>query len=268
MSSFQLGLVIGIAVAGSVALLAFALRLLKPSGAWAAFALGSVVFGLGGLQWSVALITFFLLSSLLSKLSPQRGRKERERTEMIFEKGSTRDAGQVWANGGVAGIIVIIHHFHPDPSIFIAYLGALAAAAADTWGTEIGVMSGGRTISLLTLRRVEVGRSGGVSAMGSLGAVAGAASVAASAAWWSDDPLRTILPVVAGTAGMLADSLLGATLQAGYRCRRCGMRTERSIHCGDPAEPVTGFRWMNNDLVNLLCCATGGGIAWLLAACF
>ncbi|MEO5929592.1 MAG: DUF92 domain-containing protein, partial [Candidatus Kapaibacterium sp.] len=139
----------------------------------------------------------------------------------------------------------------------------------DTWGTEIGVMSGGATISLLMLRRVEVGMSGGVSVMGSLGAVAGAVSVAISGAWWSGGPARMILLVViAGTAGMLADSLLGATVQAGYRCGRCGMRTERSIHCGDPAELVTGFRWMNNDLVNILCCATGGGIAWLLATFF
>lgn len=255
-------LLIGVGVAGVVALLSWRLRLLKPSGASAAFLLGSVVFGLGGIPWSIPLITFFITGSLLSRFGPKR----KSGLEEVFEKGATRDAGQVWANGGIAGLLVIIHAVAPAPHLFIAYLGALAAAAADTWGTEIGVLGGGRTISLLSFRPVERGTSGGVSLLGTAGATAGALAIALSGCFWEGVP-SLALPVVlvAGLAGMFADSLAGSAIQARYRCSRCGTITEQRSHCNIPADLIAGRRIITNDAVNTICTFAGALAAWLLA---
>lgn len=252
-----------------IALGAFRVRFLTLSGAWATFLLGSVVFGLGGFPFSIPLIVFFVLSSLLSKYGPKRWKDVKERLGQVFEKGSTRDAGQVWANGGIAGLVVIVYAIWPQEGIFAAYLGALAAAAADTWGTELGVLSRGRTISVRTFRKVEPGVSGGVSAVGTLGAAAGGASVASSGIYWSSAP-RSMLVVVliAGLCGMLADSLMGATLQARYRCSRCHCITERRFHCDMPARLIAGHAWVTNDLVNTVCCLVGALLGYLLFTAF
>jgi len=259
-------LLIGLLAAAVVGAAAARVGFLKPSGAWGAFLLGSVVFGLGGISWSVPLLVFFILGSLLSKYSPKRRRAVKERLDLIFEKGSTRDAAQVWANGGIAGLAVIAGALYPDPALFIAYLGALGAAAADTWGTEIGVLGRGRTLSVVTMRPVERGTSGGISAVGTLGAAVGALSVGLAGAFWSDRPLVAIITaIVAGLLGMLIDSLIGATLQARYRCSRCGAITERRLHCDVPATLIAGHRWVTNDVVNTACTLTGAAVAYILA---
>lgn len=257
-------LLVGIAAASAIAYIAFRYKLLGRSGAWATFLLGSVVFGLGGLQWSLPLITFFLLSSLLSKYSPKRREAVRDQLNLIFEKGSTRDAGQVLSNGGVAGLIVILYTIDPRPEFYIAYVGALAAAAADTWATEIGVLARGSTLSILTLRPVNRGTSGGISLAGIMGAVAGAISVAISAAPWYPR-LLPLVPVVvlSGVIGSIADSIAGGAIQGTYRCPVCGLVTERQIHCGHRATLEHGYRWIGNDLVNLLCCVVGAITAYL-----
>ena len=251
----------GFLAAGVIALAAWRFRLLAPSGALAALVLGTVVFGVGGIAWSLPLITFFVLSSLLSKGT--RGvRRRRAAFDAVFEKGSRRDAGQVLANGGVAGALALASLFTPDPILYVAYLGSLAAAAADTWGTEIGVLSRGVVVSVARLRAVEPGSSGGISAVGTLGAAGGALSVAlaalASPLW---TPLLLGVVVVAGLSGMLADALAGGTIQALYRCPVCGVSTERTIHCDMPTERVRGLAIVGNDLVNIICCVVGAAVA-------
>jgi uncharacterized protein (TIGR00297 family) len=255
----------GVLAAALIALGAWRFGMLAPSGAVAAMILGSLVFGAGGLAWAVPLITFFLLSSLLSRGS-RRLRARQAAFETVFEKGSRRDAGQVVANGGVAGLLALVYLIDPAPILYIGYFGALAAAAADTWGTEIGVLSRGRVISVATLREVEPGRSGGISLGGTLGAVGGALSVALSgflSPLWS----ASIVPLVVGSglAGMLADSLAGATVQALYLCPVCGVVTERTRHCETPTTLVQGIRMIGNDPVNIICTTVGALVAMLLA---
>ncbi|CDN45071.1 DUF92 domain-containing protein, partial [Paenibacillus sp. P22] len=67
-----------------------------------------------------------------------------------------------------------------------------------------------------------------------------------------------------GLAGAFADSWLGATVQAMYRCRVCGSETERAVHCGSASERIRGFGWMTNDAVNLLSSLMAGALAALL----
>jgi uncharacterized protein (TIGR00297 family) len=143
--------------------------------------------------------------------------------------------------------------------------GALAASAADTWATEIGTRFGGVPRSIRSRRPVPVGTSGGVTVIGSLGALAGALFVAAVSIAIGWTRLTSVAAVAGGVVGSLADSLIGATLQARRWCDACGVATERVTHdCGSPTRPNGGVSGLDNDMVNLFSGIVGGAAATAL----
>ncbi|MCX6133380.1 MAG: DUF92 domain-containing protein [Ignavibacteriales bacterium] len=235
-----------------------AARLLTLSGSLATFILAVIIYGTGGWRWTVPIVTFFLLSSLLSRY----GRSQKTMFDEVFEKSSTRDWGQVLANGGVAGLIAVLSGLFPLYDFYPLYLGSLAAVTADTWSTEIGVLGKGRTYSVVSFRPVEPGTSGGVSEYGSMGGAVGAAVVALSGYPWYTELRTTLVVVTAGIAGSLADSLLGATVQAQFKCVVCEKTTERKIHCGKTTKLARGIPWFGNDVVNGLCALAGALVVW------
>lgn len=263
---FLLGIVLGFLIAST----AWVLGSLTISGAVTAAAMGALVFGLGGLRWAIPLLTFFISSTIVSKLHKNRKHAYEEK----FSKGTQRDAGQVLANGGLGIFLILIQVILPTASwIWWAYLGGLAAVNADTWATELGVLSRSKPRLITNGKYVEPGTSGGVSQTGLLAAFAGAALIALTAlvfrmefpAW-----VGIILVTVAGVFGSLIDSLLGATIQAIYFCPNCSRETERNpLHtCGVKTRYQRGYRWMNNDAVNWLCSFAGAllvCIGWLLS---
>ena len=268
-----MNILIGLITAGLISAAAYRIEALNLSGALAATLLGTVVFGLGGLEWAVLLITFFVTSSALSI---QFGGKRND-LDQKFSKTSRRDAWQVLANGGLAGLFVILHFMLPQSVLpWLAFVGALAAANADTWATELGVLSS-RTPRLITTGKpVEMGTSGGITLAGTLAALGGSALIALSAVvFWPEDLYGTAAPglaalavVLGGLLGSLVDSLLGATLQGIYFCPTCQKETERHpLHtCGSNTRRVRGWNWLNNDWVNGLCSFSGAGAAVLIAA--
>ena len=243
-----------------VAVLSYVVRFLTASGALATFLLAVLVLGLGGWQWTVPILTFFVASSVLSKVGGSR----KAQFDLLFEKSSRRDWGQVLANGGVAGILVILSSMNPLYDLYPLYLGAVAAVTADTWGTEIGLLSKGATVSLPTFKPVDRGTSGGVSEIGLLGGILGAVAIALSGYYWYADDQTAIVVVIAGAVGSLVDSVLGGTMQGQYRCAVCGKLTERRFHCRQAASRVRGLAWMNNDVVNGACSLAGALTAWVL----
>ncbi len=255
-TQFAVGVGLGIVIA----LVAYLLRFLKASGAVATFLLASLLFGVGGWKWTVPILTFFVLSSLLSKV----GKSRKESTESVFEKTGTRDVGQVAANGGVAGILALFQYFFQDVNFYPFYLGAVAAVTADTWGTEIGTYFRGTTVSIITLRKVRPGVSGGISVAGVVSAIAGSTIVVLSGIFWAGSSSILIAAAVAGVIGSLSDSVAGATVQAQYRCIVCGKTTERTYHCDSRTDLISGIRWINNDFVNWLCAITGACAVFLL----
>jgi uncharacterized membrane protein len=63
---------------------------------------------------------------------------------------------------------------------------------------------------------------------------------------------------------MLADSFLGATGQGVYECSACAARSERaSTICHEPVRLIRGWRWLDNDAVNLAATLVGAGLGML-----
>lgn len=260
----QLGL--GILIAGVIAILAFRFKLLSISGALAAFLLGSVVFGLGGLTWSIVLMVFFLTSSGLSYLFKSRKAKAEEK----YAKGSVRDYRQVLANGGLAGLFVILSLFIPHSSIpWLGFCASLAAANADTWATELGSLSKKNPVLISTLKPVESGTSGAVSLFGLAASLLGSCVIAAAGILFAPAGptiapwLFLIAVTLGGFTGSLEDSWIDATLQAIYYCPQCSRETEKHPRHGCDTETrlLRGRQWMTNDMVNLLCTLKGAGAA-------
>lgn len=255
-------LLVGAISAVAIAVFSFRMRFLTAGGALCQAALGFVLLGVGGWQWTIPILIFFLSSSILSRIH----RHQRSRIESSFSKTSTRDAVQVLANGGVAGLCVLGNYLVPDAGWYVAYAGSTATVTADTWGTEVGTLFGGPPRLITNFRRVAPGRSGGLTVAGTLAGVIGAAAIFLSAfAWLTPDPLALLIPVVlGGVFGTLLDSLLGATIQVQFSCNICGGIVERTEHCGQFAVRVAGFRRMTNDMVNFAAAIFGGGCCYLI----
>lgn len=261
--SWLLGLAGSVLVAGA----AYARRSLSASGMFAAVAMGTLMYSLGSLPWYGILIYFFVSSTVWSKLK----RKAKQKAESGYEKGGRRDAGQVWANGGIGLLLCIGYYVWPHPAWWFAFVGVMGTVTADTWATELGGLSRSKPRSIRTGRVVEPGTSGGITRLGMAASIIGAGSIGALGvilAWLLGEETFIIAWIVAatlgGTAGSLADSWLGATVQRMNRCPRCGGEVESSVHCGDSTKHLRGLRWMNNDAVNSLSSILGGGVALLV----
>jgi uncharacterized protein (TIGR00297 family) len=271
-------LAIGLAVGTVMGVGGYRTRSLSESGVAGAILIGAATFGLGGVPWGLLLVAFFVSSSALS----HRRAADKEEVAKHFDKGTRRDIWQAMANGGPGALIAVAHALWPGEPWWFAYVGAMATVNADTWATEIGVLSRRAPILVTTLRPVPAGTSGGVTPVGTAAALAGAAFIGAvgavflaieralvggsfAAALWT-------VPVAAaaGLGGSLLDSVIGATVQKMYRCPACGQDTEQVRHraCGGATtRHVRGLTWMNNDAVNftsaLLGAAAGALLGWL-----
>jgi uncharacterized protein (TIGR00297 family) len=166
------------------AVLAVAARLagaLTTGGAVAGALVGacvSVGFGLPGLA---VLGTFFVVGTLATRIG-----WEKKKARGTAEAGEgRRDWKRVLGKGGVAAAAALVSLLvydgaHSGPRTTIALLAALAfpgvvaAALADTLGTEIGTLFPGEPRSVPSFRRVAIGTPGAVSVAGVIAAAFGA----------------------------------------------------------------------------------------------
>jgi uncharacterized protein (TIGR00297 family) len=96
----------------------------------------------------------------------------------------------------------------------IASLAALAEAATDTVASEIGQYRGPDALLITTWEHVPPGTDGGITIPGSIAGLAAGVVIATVATVGGIVPWGQLwIPVAAGFAGMLIDSILGATLQ-------------------------------------------------------
>lgn len=263
-----LQIITGLVLSAIIAWLAYRRAALTQSGVVGAILTGTAIFGFGGLDLGLVLIAFFVSSSLLTRY------KQAAKAQVAdqFAKGGPRDLQQALANGGLAALIALAYGLTgaANMALLFAFVGAMAEATADTWATELGILSKETPRMITTRKPVAAGTSGGVTWDGTGAALAGAILIGGLAALFralAGMPANTavmLLPVaaLAGTAGALADSMLGATVQGIYYCDACGKETERELHrCGNHTRLVRGWRALNNDWVNLIGTLVGAAVA-------
>jgi len=257
---------IGLALAVIIAYAAYRAHSLGKGGAYAAAFMGTVIFGLGGWEYGAVLLTFFITSSALS----HSFKKHKRGLDEKYSKGDQRDAGQVFGNGGIPAIFAALHFFFPNESWpWLAFASSLAAVNADTWATELGILNPNPPRLITNFKVVEKGTSGGLSLIGTLASLAGAALIGVLASLPGPHPAPVPIGMVitiAGFAGALFDSFIGATVQAVYFCPKDNKETEQhpTHSCGVQTVRVRGWAWLNNDWVNVACGAFGVLICLLI----
>ncbi len=246
------------AVSAAAAWLGWRAGALTASGALAAWSVGAAVLVGTGWPGGAVLAIFFLAGSLISRLVPRR-------SILLDPKGPRRDPWQVYANGGASAVGALAGAAAGSGLGLWIVTASLAAAAADTWATSIGPLGRRDPRLILSGRPVPPGTSGAVSWLGSAGGLVGAV-LATLPAWLTGHNAMAGAGAIIGVGGMLADSVLGATLQGRFRCPACAAPSEWLRHrCGTATIHEGGWRWLSNDGVNAAAttaAALAGWAAW------
>jgi len=233
---------------------------------------GCFVLIFGGISWFIILVSFLVFTSLFTKY-----RYEMKSVMSVLEdKGGARTWKNVVANGLIASLAALGHGVtalglgvHSSTVFHSLFLGAVSTAAADTLATEIGLLSRSEPRLITNLSEcVNRGVSGGVSPLGELASLLGAFIVGFTSlafAFGEFSVVKTFaLALLSGFLGCTLDSVLGATIQARYKCPICGKITEKKNHCGELAALIKGWNGVDNDVVNLISTFFGAVIALIL----
>ncbi len=202
-------LAIAMAVTLAFAVLAWAVRGVNRSGAIAGAVACFALFLGGGPAAFYTLAVLFGVTWLAT-----RSGYRRKQELGLAERREGRNAGQVLANLAVAGAGAVAYGVTGNEDWIVASMAALAEAATDTVASEIGQSSRQDARLITTWARVPAGLDGGITISGTLAGLA-AGMVLASVAALGGLVSRTGMWIVIATgfAGMLVDSLLGATVQ-------------------------------------------------------
>jgi len=195
------GWVLALAVNGACAALAGGKRVLTAPGIAAAWVLGMVAWGFGGVRLWIVLLVFLAAGTLVTRIGWQR------KAALGIAEGDRgrRGFGNVVSKGAVVFGAGLLTPFADGGLLAVAATAALAGALADTAGSEIGKAFGRRTYLLPTLRPATPGTPGAVSVPGTLATAAGAAAIASLATGVGLlEPRRAVL---AGGVGFLAAML-------------------------------------------------------------
>lgn len=225
------------------------------SAALGAFFLGVALYLAGGPLFFILLMVFFLSSTFLSHFKASFKDSIEAR---IHAKSGSRDLVQVGANGGAALILAVPFALSQNPAYLVAVAASLAACNADTWASEIGILSKKAPVSLITFKPVNPGLSGGVSPLGLFASLGGSALVALTYGLYQFAAgnsgvllwLQIGIITLGGLLGSILDSLMGAAIQAKYISHETGEITEKPTNNNQPNQLVSGFAFVNNDFVN------------------
>ncbi|MEW5761575.1 MAG: DUF92 domain-containing protein, partial [Candidatus Thermoplasmatota archaeon] len=177
---------------------------------------------LGNIIWLFILILFLLIAFAATKYKYDI----KEKMGVCEKRKGMRSVENVLANGFVPFVLSFLtvpsQHYPTFPKEVgdIMFISAISAATADTFASEIGVLSP-NAYMITNLKKVKPGTNGAVSLLGN--SVAFSSSFFISSVGWLSFSIFSVplprndylilLPIFAGFIGCQIDSILGATLE-------------------------------------------------------
>ena len=305
MSAVVIRFAIAAILALALALHGYSKKSLSTSGAITAFIVGFLSFA-ASYRFGFILILFYYTSSKLTKLKEN----VKATLEDNYVIGGQRGALQVLACS-IAGTLVCVLYFsrigedsHVDfgtssndvidfiiftfprkkaaAYLWSMYIAHYACAAADTWASELGILSTSkpRLVTTLFIREVPHGTNGGMSILGTMASMAGGAFIGivfwAMSTLINSDNLHSpkqypmiLVGLICGFLGSLIDSILGATVQSTYYSseKKCIVKNPESSK--EKLDHICGFNYLSNEGVNVVSiCLTMFLSLWLSPVVF
>jgi len=259
--------IIGLSIVFALGLISLKKKWVDSLGLLSGLIVGGSIVLLGDLEAFLPMMTFYLSGSLATKLKYKR----KAQKEAAQPKGGARGWQNVWANGLMPIVFLILWRVLGSERWLFAYVAAISASIADTLSNEVGVLN--PTPPRLITRpwvKVDAGTSGGVSLLGFLmaffaplllGLVVRVVGLVRSS------PI--LFSTITGFFGSLVDSIIGAEWQALYMCPKCSKITESRVHrCGTQTKLIKGYNWLTNDLVNLIMSGVTGLLGYVISEMF
>ncbi len=226
---------IGYILSTLISVYAYYKEALSSSGAFTAVALGTLVFGFGGLIAFLIFISFFLVSFGIGLYY-----KKDTKTRRTYK--------QVLANGFLATVLIFLHSVHGLDAYYALFMGSVAVSAVDTFSSEIGKTSRNEPFHVFKRTPMPKGLSGAISVKGLLAGLLGALFYGLIALAVLQNVFYGAAVFGIGFLGTLIDSALG-TVQVKYIDEKDNTITEEK---SETTEIHSGFAWLDNDLVNFL----------------
>ena len=198
-------------------------------------------------------VVFIVYLFLAGMLATAVGKKVKKHRTGVSEGHKPRRAHQIVAVGLFSLISLILFRITAKPIFYYIYFLALTEQIADSIASDIGSLTSKGNVNIITFKPVQKGISGGVSWLGTGCALISSflllsVPLAVGVLSW-----QTYLAIsLLAFAGTLVDSILGALVQALYRCSDCDSLTEERNHCNKPARLIKGFRMIDNVAVNFI----------------
>ncbi len=172
--------------------------------------IGTLVLVLGGSQGLfllVVLVSFLVLSAITTEIG-----KKRKKHMKVYEKA--RGWKNVAANGIVPIMLVLVlfletsFRYGSGSMVVLMYVASVSAITADKFASELGIL-GGEPRDILTFRRLNMGRSGGVTFLGSGMALVAAFAISLSLLAHGYTVVDVLISGMAGFLGNIIDSVFG-----------------------------------------------------------
>lgn len=241
----SLGLFIYMIISTMILATAYKVKSITPDGIVAAFLTAITLYALGGPWIGISLLVFFILGSGVSKLKNQ----EKIQSELLQEDSGPRNWKQVLSNSLPACILVWLAYIYPEKEyLLLPAFAVFSAAAADTFSSEIGMMTKGRVFNILNGKPMASGLSGGVSFMG-LGAGILGSILLSVFALPQFGLIGMVIIAILGFIGTIMDSIIGVVLQRKYIGSQGQLQDKPTDLQGKPEK---GLRIITNNAVNFI----------------
>ncbi|KAK9465379.1 integral membrane protein DUF92-domain-containing protein [Lipomyces arxii] len=233
--------------------------------------------------YTILLFTFFITGTAFTKVKANI-----KKTLTASSTGGNGGEGprnevQVLANSLPASILIILHYFTMsnkcwnDSILVIGVFAQYAAVTADTWSSELGILSKTSPVLITTLRKCPPGTNGGVSKFGLGAAVGGGALIGIMASlftpfcatWSFFAKLKLIVGMsLLGLIGSTLDSVIGALFQESVVNEQGKIiEVEGGKRAKLHGKVVSGSNVLSNNQVNLLMATLTPIIAIAAARC-